>query len=199
MVPASKRGNRLLWLLGRVQPRTCPGQHLVNDSFVGVAGWLRSARGGHVSHWLGCRKIPCQQQNRCLGCAKPVLVAYRDRPPVLCCFLPCVGLRHHLNVSRCRVALANPLPYRVTWAVPPVQGGSGGSLQLRATGCASARTSGSQLQLCTNVTWSRRKQGGCTRYCVVCRGHGGTCQVDAGTSADADEMVIAVSRNGCVL
>lgn len=108
VVPGSKRGNRLLWLLGRVQPWTCPGQCLVNDSFVGVAGWLGSARDGHVSHWLGCRKIPCQQQNQCLGWAKPVLAAYRDQPPVLCFLLPCVGLRHHLSVSRCRVALGKP-------------------------------------------------------------------------------------------
>lgn len=33
------RRNRL-WLLGIVQLRTCQGQRLVNDSFVGVAGGL---------------------------------------------------------------------------------------------------------------------------------------------------------------
>lgn len=58
----SERGNRLLWLLGIVQLWTCPGQRLVNDSFVGAAGWLGSARDGHVSHWPGCRKYPASEE-----------------------------------------------------------------------------------------------------------------------------------------
>lgn len=98
-VPGVRVRKRLCRLLGTVQARTCSGQCLVNDSFVGAWGWLRSACDGHVSCWTGCRKIPCQRENRCLGQVKPFLAAYGNQPPVLCFLLPSVGLRHHLSLS----------------------------------------------------------------------------------------------------
>lgn len=145
-------------------------------------------------------KYSASEKNRCLGRAKPVLAAYGNQPPVLCFLLPRVGLRHHLSSSGCRVALADPVPYQVTLLpLPPVPGGSGGSPWLGATSGASAGTPGSWPRMCTEVTRSKRKQGRRPRYCVVCRGHEGTCQVDAGMSAAVDEMVIAASLNGCML
>lgn len=39
-VPGVRVRKRLCWLLGTVQARTCSGQRLVNDSFVGAwSGW----------------------------------------------------------------------------------------------------------------------------------------------------------------